>query len=52
LDTEQQTSILEIKFSDSVKEDPGEQTNLFANFPDKAAELQARLNAIKNRNSP
>ena len=30
--------------------DPGERTNLFANYPAKAAELQQRLNAIKNEN--
>jgi len=32
--------------------DPGEQTNLFAKFPDKAAELQKQLDAIKNENHP
>ena len=32
--------------------DPGEKTNLFAVFPEKAAELRTRLEAIKNRNPP
>jgi len=32
--------------------DPGEKTNLFVKFPAKAAELQARLNAIKNEKLP
>ena len=32
--------------------DPGEKTNLFALFPEKAAELRTRLEAIKNRNPP
>ena len=32
--------------------DPGEKTNLFAEYPDKAAELQTRLTAIKNENHP
>ena len=32
--------------------DPGEKTNLFAIFPDKAAELQTRLTTIKNENHP
>ena len=32
--------------------DPGEKTNLFALFPEKAAELQTRLSAIKNGNLP
>ena len=32
--------------------DPGEKTNLFALFPEKAAELQTRLKAIKNGNPP
>jgi len=32
--------------------DPGEKANLLAIFPDKAAELQTRLNAIKNENHP
>ena len=32
--------------------DPGEKTNLFQKFPDKAAELKLRLDAIKNGNLP
>ena len=32
--------------------DPGEKTNLFAEYPDKAVELQTRLAAIKNENHP
>ena len=32
--------------------DPGEKTNLFAEYPDKAAEMQTRLTAIKNENHP
>jgi hypothetical protein len=32
--------------------DPNEKTNVFAKFPDKAAEMQERLAAIKNNNLP
>jgi arylsulfatase A-like enzyme len=32
--------------------DPDEKTNVFATFPDKAAELQKRLAVIKNENLP
>jgi len=36
----------------NLASDPGEQTNLYAKFPDKAAELQRRLAAIKKGNAP
>jgi len=32
--------------------DPGEKTNLIAKFPEKAAEMQQHLTAIKNGNAP
>ena len=36
----------------NLASDPNEQTNVFSKFPDKAAELERRLAAIKSQNLP